>query len=301
MPLGPCSLWPHSPPLPSGTSQGPQEGSQAPRPQAGPQCLEGASTPCPLGPDSFPPAPPHPIASPKEASPPDPLDPEHPNHTRLGSQRCHSVSNTQGHFCQPGAAWPAPCHRGEYQPSLGADTCLPCPPGSYCPRPSTRVPRLCPAHAYCPAGMPRSPRHPPFPQGPPLSSDIPLLPLTRTPRVPTAGWARHPCWEHQCGGAPPPPPTWLGCPSLLLCFSSPSRHHPRCPVLPCTQPGGPRVSACTVGHGTQASSPVRVREGLRALHGGGLCRGVGHWGRGARQRVARCPRLWVQSPCVPCA
>lgn len=38
-------------------------------------------------------------------------------------------------------------------------------------------------------------------------------------------------------GDPPPPPTWLGCPSLFLCFSSPSRHHPRYPVLPCTQPG----------------------------------------------------------------
>nr|KAF6427833.1 hypothetical protein HJG63_008321 [Rousettus aegyptiacus] len=67
----------------------------------------------------------------------------------------------QGHFCQPGAAWPAPCHRGEYQPSLGADTCLPCPPGSYCPRPSTRVPRLCPAHAYCPAGTWSPPPCPP--------------------------------------------------------------------------------------------------------------------------------------------
>ncbi|XP_034519661.1 signal peptide, CUB and EGF-like domain-containing protein 3 [Ailuropoda melanoleuca] len=30
----------------------------------------------------------------------------------------------QGHFCQLGSAWPAPCHQGEYQPSLGSDTCL---------------------------------------------------------------------------------------------------------------------------------------------------------------------------------
>nr|XP_023477726.1 multiple epidermal growth factor-like domains protein 11 [Equus caballus] len=58
----------------------------------------------------------------------------------------------QGHFCQPGAARPAPCHRGEYQPSLGSDTCLLCPPGFYCPHAGTGVPRLCPAHAYCPAG-----------------------------------------------------------------------------------------------------------------------------------------------------
>lgn len=109
-----------------------------------------------------------------------------PCHTRLGSQRCHSVSNAQGHFCQPGAAWPAPCHRGEYQPSLGADTCLTCPPGSYCPRPGNRVPRLCPAHAYCPAGMPRSPRPPHSPRAL-LSSSIPLPPLIQTPWVPTAG------------------------------------------------------------------------------------------------------------------
>nr|XP_012594637.1 multiple epidermal growth factor-like domains protein 6 [Microcebus murinus] len=58
----------------------------------------------------------------------------------------------QGHFCQPGAAWPALCHRGHYQPSLGSDTCIPCPPGFYCPHPGSIAPRLCPAHAYCPAG-----------------------------------------------------------------------------------------------------------------------------------------------------
>lgn len=59
----------------------------------------------------------------------------------------------QGHFCQPGAAWPILCHRGHYQPSLGSDTCLSCPSGSYCPYPGTRTPRPCPAHAYCQAGM----------------------------------------------------------------------------------------------------------------------------------------------------
>uniref|UniRef100_A0A8C8VT86 Predicted gene 9195 n=2 Tax=Peromyscus maniculatus bairdii TaxID=230844 RepID=A0A8C8VT86_PERMB len=58
----------------------------------------------------------------------------------------------QGHFCQPGAAWPVLCHRGHYQSSLGSDTCLSCPPGSYCPYPGTQTPRPCPAHAYCQAG-----------------------------------------------------------------------------------------------------------------------------------------------------
>ncbi|XP_032352703.1 multiple epidermal growth factor-like domains protein 6 [Camelus ferus] len=58
----------------------------------------------------------------------------------------------QGHFCQPGAAWPALCHPGEYQPSLGSDACLQCPAGFHCPHPGSRVPTLCPAHAYCPAG-----------------------------------------------------------------------------------------------------------------------------------------------------
>ncbi|XP_042853857.1 multiple epidermal growth factor-like domains protein 11 [Panthera tigris] len=58
----------------------------------------------------------------------------------------------QGHFCQPGSAWPVLCHQGEYQPSLGSDSCLLCPPGFHCPHPGTRMPRLCPAHAYCPAG-----------------------------------------------------------------------------------------------------------------------------------------------------
>ncbi|KAL6032286.1 hypothetical protein STEG23_022863, partial [Scotinomys teguina] len=61
---------------------------------------------------------------------------------------CHD----QGHFCQPGAAWPVLCHRGHYQSSLGSDTCLSCPPGSYCPYPGTQTPRPCPAHAYCQAG-----------------------------------------------------------------------------------------------------------------------------------------------------
>ncbi|CAO2591553.1 hypothetical protein LEMLEM_LOCUS6359, partial [Lemmus lemmus] len=53
------------------------------------------------------------------------------------------VQCPQGHFCQPGGAWPVPCHRGHYQPSLGSDTCLPCPPGSYCPHPGTQIPRPC--------------------------------------------------------------------------------------------------------------------------------------------------------------
>nr|XP_019605134.1 PREDICTED: signal peptide, CUB and EGF-like domain-containing protein 3 [Rhinolophus sinicus] len=67
----------------------------------------------------------------------------------------------QGHFCQPGAAWPAVCHRGGYQPSLGSDTCLRCPPGFHCPHPGTIVPRLCPAHTYCPAGTWSPPPCPP--------------------------------------------------------------------------------------------------------------------------------------------
>ncbi|XP_044928344.1 SCO-spondin isoform X2 [Mustela putorius furo] len=67
----------------------------------------------------------------------------------------------QGHFCQPGSAWPAPCHQGEYQPSLGSDTCLSCPPGFHCPHPGTKMPRLCPAHAYCPTGTWSPPPCPP--------------------------------------------------------------------------------------------------------------------------------------------
>ncbi|XP_019605139.2 uncharacterized protein LOC109457001 [Rhinolophus sinicus] len=67
----------------------------------------------------------------------------------------------QGHFCQPGAAWPAVCHRGGYQPSLGSDTCLRCPPGFHCPHPGTIVPRLCPPHTYCPAGTWSPPPCPP--------------------------------------------------------------------------------------------------------------------------------------------
>lgn len=78
------------------------------------------------------------------------------------------MSNAQGHFCQLGSAWPAPCHQGEYQPSLGSDTCLSCPPGFHCPHPGIRMPRLCPAHAYCPTGKPRALKSPCIP-GPQLS------------------------------------------------------------------------------------------------------------------------------------
>uniref|UniRef100_A0A286XEQ6 Uncharacterized protein n=1 Tax=Cavia porcellus TaxID=10141 RepID=A0A286XEQ6_CAVPO len=60
---------------------------------------------------------------------------------------------TVGHFCQPGAAWPAPCHRGHYQHSSGSDICFLCPAGSYCPHPGSVVPRPCPAYTYCPAGQ----------------------------------------------------------------------------------------------------------------------------------------------------
>lgn len=95
------------------------------------------------------------------------------NHTQPGSQRCHLVSNAQGHFCQPGAAWHAPCHQGEYQPSLGSDTCLLCLPGFHCPHPSTRLCRLCPVHAYCPGGMPRSFQLPCLP-GAVLSPQYPI-------------------------------------------------------------------------------------------------------------------------------
>ncbi|VFV21172.1 Hypothetical predicted protein [Lynx pardinus] len=55
------------------------------------------------------------------------------------------------------SAWPVLCHQGEYQPSLGSDSCLLCPPGFHCPHPGTRMPRLCPAHAYCPAATLPSP------------------------------------------------------------------------------------------------------------------------------------------------
>ncbi|XP_012578633.1 PREDICTED: multiple epidermal growth factor-like domains protein 6 [Condylura cristata] len=71
------------------------------------------------------------------------------------------VAQKWGHFCQPGAAQPSPCRRGEYQPSFGLDTCFPCPPGFHCPYPGTLVPMLCPAHVYCPTGTWSPPLCPP--------------------------------------------------------------------------------------------------------------------------------------------
>ena len=204
MPLGPQGLQPHSSPLSSGTSLGAVGGTSVPK-KPGTPAQSSVWSPPTVGlrpalsasqegpqyshlPGSFFPQLPHPASWPPALQSPRPeqarrqdhtrtvLSPELPNHTQPGSQRCHFVSNAQGHFCQPGAARPAPCHRGEYQPSLGSDTCLLCPPGFYCPHAGTGVPRLCPAHAYCPAGMPRI-LNPPCLPGPLLSPQHPHLPL----------------------------------------------------------------------------------------------------------------------------
>ncbi|XP_028563977.2 uncharacterized protein LOC114585457 [Podarcis muralis] len=58
----------------------------------------------------------------------------------------------EGHFCQSGAAYPAPCPIGEYQPNRGSERCLPCQAGFYCHEAATGKPRRCPPHSYCPEG-----------------------------------------------------------------------------------------------------------------------------------------------------
>ncbi|XP_062816991.1 zonadhesin isoform X2 [Anolis carolinensis] len=58
----------------------------------------------------------------------------------------------EGHFCLSGAAHPAPCPTGEYQPNRGSEHCLPCQAGFYCHEAFTGNPKPCPPHSYCPAG-----------------------------------------------------------------------------------------------------------------------------------------------------
>lgn len=145
------------------------------------------------------------------------------NHTQPGSQRCHLVSNAQDHLCQAGAAWHAPCHRGEYQPSLASDTFLLCPPGFHCPHPSTRLPRLCPVHAYCPGGMPRSFQLPCLP-GAVLSPQYPIsLSLIHSDKLPgrlTACQALHLPWDHPCTERSPCPCPRPPSSPRHCCFSS---------------------------------------------------------------------------------
>lgn len=141
----------------------------------------------------------------------------------LALKRCHLVSNAQGHFCQPGAAWHAPCYRGKYQPSLGSDTFLLCLPGFHCPHPSTRLPRLCPVHAYCPGGMPRSFQLPCLP-GAVLSPQYPIsLSLIHSDKLPgrlTACQALHLPWDHPCTERSPCPCPRPPSSPRHCCFSS---------------------------------------------------------------------------------
>ncbi|XP_042328221.1 uncharacterized protein LOC121933064 [Sceloporus undulatus] len=58
----------------------------------------------------------------------------------------------EGHFCHSGAAYPAPCPTGEYQPNRGSVYCLPCQAGFYCHEAFSGDPKPCPPHSYCPAG-----------------------------------------------------------------------------------------------------------------------------------------------------
>ncbi|KAJ7305007.1 hypothetical protein JRQ81_010764, partial [Phrynocephalus forsythii] len=58
----------------------------------------------------------------------------------------------EGHFCQPGAAYPTPCSTGKYQPNRGSKYCLPCPAGFYCNEAFPGTLKPCPPHLYCPAG-----------------------------------------------------------------------------------------------------------------------------------------------------
>lgn len=80
-----------------------------------------------LGPDSFPNSPTQPpsllhcshhgLNQPEGRTTHQPSKPLSTPATPSLAHRCHFVFNAKGHFCQPRAAWPAPCHRGEYQPA----------------------------------------------------------------------------------------------------------------------------------------------------------------------------------------
>ncbi|XP_072832011.1 uncharacterized protein [Vicugna pacos] len=159
----------------------------------------------------------------------------------------------QGHFCQPGAAWPALCHPGEYQPSLGSDTCLQCPAGFHCPHPGSRVPTLCPAHAYCPAGT-MAIRPCPAGHYCPGGSET-------NPGAPQA------CPEHTYLAAE-------GAQSLAECLPCPARYHCPSPGLssfedhPCPPghwcPGGQGVFLCPPG-------TFRTEPGASSLEDCELC------------------------------
>ncbi|XP_011927069.1 PREDICTED: SCO-spondin [Cercocebus atys] len=146
----------------------------------------------------------------------------------------------QGHFCQPGTAWPALCHRGHYQPSLGSDACLPCPPGFYCPHPGTSMPRLCPAHAYCPGhGL-----HHGVLQGPSLSrmyqASGKRVTVPSVPRVTTAGFY---CPEGSGEPIPCPPHTLVADPGAKQkedCGPCPPGHWCKAGTL--------ATQACPSGH-----------------------------------------------------
>ncbi|KAF6119825.1 hypothetical protein HJG60_010211 [Phyllostomus discolor] len=182
----------------------------------------------------------------------------------------------EGHFCQPGAAWPAPCHRGEYQPSLGSDTCLSCPPGFHCPNPGSRVPRLCPAHAYCPAGV---------------WSPLPCPPGTFTPQDTVGLREKGDCSVcppgHYCRGGQ----VWGKCPAGYFCLPGTAGLPTQCP----------RDSETLCPRGQLCARPCPAGSNVNTCASGFYCpEGSGEPTLCPPHTVAATPKAKQQEDCEPC-